>query len=353
MYTKHTVVNTFLMGKHTRLSDSDDDTVVRKRPRTEARQRLPSGATTAVLVRTYDPSRAAVERLLDWANELKVAEELNVDLWISIDVTLRRPGSDGKQTAADGKKRKRLRCGATHENHFDGSVKDYISKQALQRNLDVGKDIHVCEYTEADMLRLYPSLSVCAEKPAYVNSKIKKRGRCSLAWGFHVEAINYWFHTQPLQQYTFVWVVEDDVGFSGDFAGFISSYSSNEEDLIYDTKTPVADSWYWRDVHSPYFSASFTGRLVASEHVQRFSKKLLDCLHTLGKTHECHAWSESLVPTIACHEPYKFKTYSMRKKNHVGSIFQWDGRVTEQMWRRIVTGYSLRQKNKLYHALKW
>ena len=344
------------MGKHTRFTDDEDVIVVRKKRRGEAGPISSSSGKTAVLVRSYNPSIAAVHRVLSWAEQLKDADELSVDLWISIDVSLPRPGSAGKTNATDGKRRrtaKRLTCGATHGSSYEGTVKDYIGKQASLCNLKIGKDIHVCEYTEIDMLKLYPSLSLCAKKPAYVNSKIKRRGGCSLAWGFHVEAINYWFQTQQSQRYKFVWVVEDDVGFSGNFSEFISSYSANEEDFIYDTKAPVTDAWHWRKVHTPYFNSSFENHLVASEHVQRFSQKLLNRLHKLGTTHKCHGWSESLVPTIAFHEPYQFKTFSMRRKSHVGAIFKWDGRITEKMWSRISNGYSLRQKNKLYHALKW
>ena len=59
-------------------------------------------------------------------------------------------------------------------------------------------------------------------------TRIKKENRCSLAWGMHVEAINYWYQ-QSKNCYRNIWVIEDDVGYSGNICNLIEYYNNQNE----------------------------------------------------------------------------------------------------------------------------
>ena len=83
---------------------------------------------------------------------------------------------------------------------------------------------------------MYPKLNEINSDKAYSNSRIKKRNGCSLAWGMHCEAINYWYRDEIINKsntnsssnldlyYKNIWVFEDDVGYSGNICNLLSYY---------------------------------------------------------------------------------------------------------------------------------
>ena len=103
-----------------------------------------------------------------------------------------------------------------------------------------------------------------------------------------------WFQAQssPPDQ---VWCFEDDVGWAGDLATFFTRVAKIRGDLVTaDTDLRVAHDWWWKDSHSAKFAERFLApreaeRRVSREHVQRFSRRLLDRLHALSRA-RCSAW---------------------------------------------------------------
>lgn len=130
----------------------------------------------------------------------------------------------------------------------------------------------------------------------------------SLAWGFHIECINLWAQLRVNRgTWDHVWVLEDDVGCSGDLVSCLASYATDSSDLIGPSSSPVfrtgrrgralGSKWCWARTGSDAFLARVptVQRLKSAEHVQRFSRRLLDTLHGLASQPEgaIAAWSES------------------------------------------------------------
>ena len=200
----------------------------------------------------------------------------------------------------------------------------------------------------------YPVLEELRRIPPVNNCRELTSGACSLAWGFHGEALNLWYQSlPPAVAYDEVWVFEDDVGWAGkDIAQeFFCSFLNNQADLISSDCNKFDRRWYWSNV----FSAAYGKRIPASkrrvsrEHVQRFSKRLLDRLHTLALA-GCSAWSETLCVSVCNAEPDL--VFALLPKALLG-VYCYDGRIGKQRWTDIMGGRTSRFRCKLYHALKW
>ena len=320
----------------------------------------------AFLVRTYNPSGEAVKRILKWCSEIKMDKKVMTDVWVSIDCTLERPSTTSEISKFRRKSGAKIYCGASHSDTdaTKVSVKDQIvqaiNNSSQYAHLVVGNDIFFHEYTEKDMLYVYPTLESLNKDQAYSKSRIKSQNRCSLAWGFHTEAINCWYQEIAKKNarqnyYRHIWVVEDDVGYSGNICKFISYYSNdgfNNADFITANLTHVDKLWHWKNTCSQAYNIKYPMpcRVKTKEHCQRISSTFLNCLHKLGKIDGCHAWSESYLPTICLVEGFSIR---FLHKYHIGSVYEWDGRVSKRQWETICSSISNRPKDKLYHALKW
>ena len=184
-------------------------------------------------------------------------------------------------------------------------------------------------------------------------------GKCSLAWGFHIEPLVLWWLSLPSsERYDFVWVLEDDVGVAGSLVDLIQEYSSNPADLLSHTVGPMNPEWCWRDVHTAEFAKlaqpntrkrkrGESGFFNSPEHVQRFSAKLLNRLADLCVNKGVTAWSEMFAPTVAtCSRDLTVDTFSDK---HIGEPYVWDGRVDAAAWPELSAGPAPR----LFHALKF
>mmetsp|Transcript_39556 Transcript_39556/g.64109 ORF Transcript_39556/g.64109 Transcript_39556/m.64109 type:complete len:271 (-) Transcript_39556:1077-1889(-) len=260
----------------------------------------------------------AIERIVEWSRDLTEWGHV----WLSFDVT------------------------------FDHGIDDFRS--TLDRCLkDAGleKDaVRVHTYSQEDMLLHYPILQVVSNRCKRLRGggRLRKR-KISLAWGFHAEAINVWY--QSLREgYEYVWVLEDDVGFSGKLSELFQAYSTVESDLITDSLERTGSRWYWYETCSVRYTALVgKERYKAKEHVQRFSRALLNELDRMSRRKVC-AWSEASVPTLCLHAGLEVSKF---EKGHISSHFDWDKKVCEKSWRRWNEGRSPRPKNKFYHALKF
>eukprot|EP00392_Amoebophrya_sp_AT5.2_P008050 g8069.t1 len=117
-----------------------------------------------------------------------------------------------------------------------------------------------------------------------------KSGCLSWGWGMHnecvLEAVKWRASREDaadeLTHYDFVWVFEEDVGFSGAnvVEDLVVPYSrfDRESDLLTSAYVPVSREWVWHHTMTGEFyrrTDHLRERLNSPEHVQRLSKKFL------------------------------------------------------------------------------
>ena len=232
---------------------------------------------------------------------------------------------------------------------MDCSSSSNAGQMAAQRYTSAGAtNVHM--YNESMMISAYPVLLEMGPKMVQACGTqweaLSPFNTVSLAWGFHVEAILVWY-TQCCGggthgAYSHVWVIEDDVGFSGDIvSSFLAHYATDTADLVSHTVQPVyvpqvdrnGVAWCWINVISQSFDqhVPHSFRWKGAEHVQRFSGRFLSALDQLcsqGLT----AWSEQAVPSLCA---YLGMQQSSLLPHHIGTPFTWDGRVSESDWCKI------------------
>ena len=163
-----------------------------------------------------------------------------------------------------------------------------------------------------------------------------------------------------------MWVLEDDVGFSGDLCReFFAAYATDASDLITGECVPVfqplrtrsrsqTSRWCWKNTASKAFldCVAEAKRLKCAEHVQRFSRTFLDRLHDLSTGASGQppiaAWSEMGAPTLCLHLGL---TKGMIDATHIGTPYSFNGRVEQDEWLDLPRHEHT--KCRLYHALKW
>lgn len=172
-------------------------------------------------------------------------------------------------------------------------------------------------------------------------------------WVSHTESILMWYkYTNSV--YDNVWIIEQDLGVTGNIYEILSYYEKNKKDIItYDVDISPAKDYphiycysneylRWR---SKYIERrkSYTTR----EFIQRWSRKLFNTLNEeLNKG--MHAISEmSIMETVL----FNNLSYQLLEKRHIGYKFLWCASVSKQEWRIINQNSSL--KNRLFHPLKF
>jgi len=227
--------------------------------------------------------------------------------------------------------------------------------RALIRKAGLGDDCVRCfRYAEDDMLRSFDVLEEMRKAipdTQNVRDSFTLPCRKSLAWCYHVEAILlWWLHVAGgADDPSSVWVIEDDVGYSGDMFAFVQAYANDPSDLIAHAYQRVDPGWVWCNTASPGFLelAPLAERVRCAEHVQRMSGRLLRALHR-HCTQRVSAWSEMSVPTLC--RKMLLRAGPLREE-HIGAVFTFDGKVPEAVWPRICSEPSTR--GKWWHALKW
>jgi len=284
----------------------------------------------ALLVRTCRPSDAMVERMLRWAQELGP----EIDFFVSIDETFEAAHSTAP----------RIEAAAQEHGLLEGRVR-------LHR------------YTELELAGDYPALvELRAKLPNGPLDIPGKGGLRSMAWMFHSEPLGHWLRSlKDPDAYSFVWVMEDDVGFSGNISELVQSYAADPHDLIsgrwISTPAPreppqgprFTGGWYWYYDITDAFDQRVPPeqRCITEEHVQRISFRLL---------REIERWcregastvSEQLVPTVACVSGMPVKPL---REEHIGDPFHYETKLDEASWKQILA--SGESPGRLYHALKF
>jgi len=177
---------------------------------------------------------------------------------------------------------------------------------AEEANLKISKIFgnRVFFYSDEDMLREFPTL---ASVPKFHMGGI---GLDSHAYFLHEEAISlalkqFEERTKISTRNKGVWVLEDDVEYTGDWKALFDKYSRGA-DLIstkfgdgYDIKDEI-----WKDYMSDYFRSSFIsdGRFVSKhqEHVVYYSPKFRAAID-LELHKGAHAQSEMFTATLCRH----------------------------------------------------
>lgn len=273
-----------------------------------------AGGWTAVLVRTHNPTPAALRRITDWAAELDAApaDKGRWQLWVQADVS----ECGGRRPAA----------------------------AELLSSLRGAANGRVHALTEDAMAAAFPALRcVPLRKPG---------GRAtSLAYGFHCEAAALWWRAHGAGCRA-VWVMEDDVGCSGPLLSLLGAYSVHAGDLVTHRWATRHHSWHWRDAVSPGFAACcphLSQQLFSREHVQRWSAALLAAMDALSAAGAC-AWSEMATPSL-CRRLGLQEGLLMTR--HLGEKFAFNTRVREDEWAGICAADAAASGGRLYHALKW
>jgi hypothetical protein len=286
----------------------------------------PAGGRTAVLVRSHRPTANAIRRVVQWAESLRTMDP-PVDTWWSLDVT-------------SGDEALRM-------------VKRTLSELGCTC-------IRMHTYCAQDMLDLYPALAGMLPKIAPIWKHLVGPKGNPFAWGFHVEAINLWHKSASVMAYDFVWVTEDDVGFTGQFSSLVEHYRPQVHvDLITEgcdqtrpwyPKAKQDKGWMYHDTVSDQYSKLVPEQeqYRTHEHCQRFSCRLLEQLHLLSAD-GCIAWSEQSSISLCAVLPGF--VHSPFERRHIGSVYSYNGRVSEAEYEELLQGAG--SEDQLVHALKW
>lgn len=283
-----------------------------------------------VVCRCHDPSPAAAQRLLLWASDCAAA---NIDFTVSLDNT-----KAWNQTPMERRSRKRKHtmtsdkgCGTAHTLPPAVSPTHRLLRLFAQKKLKV----RIHRYTENDLLSHFPALS-SMQNYLMNDKKVFEMvsGKCTLGWGFHVEALCLWWNWMKGGKYDYVWVFEDDVGVTQSIATLIRSYENDDSDLITGGAETMPSEWFWKDVFSSNFDTTVgSHKIISKEHVQRFSKALLKRLRVLTMDLGVTAWSEAFTSTVA-HNDDNLKMSQFKNEN-LGDPYKWDGRIQKEEWDTI------------------
>jgi len=281
----------------------------------------------AFLVRTYSPTPAMSKRIVQWVSSLK--SHPDVHAFISLD-----------QTSNSSESRSR---------------REFLLKELGA----VGFDSHnIYKFTLNDVLQAYPALKGSHYREG--------DGQTGLGLGYQVQPIDMFVQTLPRKHrtYDYLWVFEDDVGYTGDIAKLLQAYSRSSSDLIggdnhtdYEQTFASQSDRYTRnfhvngqtDLYRKWVPADQRRRL--EEHVLRFSPKLL------GKLHD---WSVAgAVDVSACMSATVCRIEKMDcsklKAEDLGTPYTWSKHYaihTQEAWDALVRKDVAAAHPRLYHPLK-
>lgn len=157
----------------------------------------------------------------------------------------------------------------------------------------------------------------------------------------HAPFVNLWRHTYNLT-YEYYWVLEDDARLTGDdYPAFFAKYDTVEADLVAGQFDSLRGNQFF-DWPVPLELLS-----KAREHVQRYSRHLLDELHVLHKLGVA-AHGEFFAATVCSTDP-ACEIHWMEPDGVIGSRYNWSSQVTPFDWRRL----EKEEPGRWFHALKW
>ena len=176
-------------------------------------------------------------------------------------------------------------------------------------------------YSMRDMATKFPVLisldALCHDSPNIPDSWCRVWPKI-----FQTEAILLWWRAARDNNfvYSHIWVVQDDVEYTGDPGQFLTS----DEFRGYDLVTPHAIHPIVKDHTARQITVlSNTDRLwFGSEGVRRYSARLLDVLEQRSKAGES-AWSEFSAPTICRQSPMQCR-FTHFPRDVISQRFNWE-----------------------------
>ena len=302
------------------ISDIHDYLLYPKEKEDYVKQQLKLDEEIVLVYRTHNPTDATIQRL---KAHIKDLAQYNVKVWISIDRTFERYRS---------------------------------SQDKLIRAFEGNKQVRIHKFTEEQMKQRYPELGKIVEndeknKEIWARAAINK----SLTWMFHWEAIALLNDDLRFkyQDWKYIWVIEDDVGYTGNIAQFlIEQFKHSDADLIgksFPRSPPDAENtWLWKNFSSPEYVKFMDGQqqIANGEHCQRFSRRLFDTWCE-KMSQGIHAVSEMGTPMMV--EKMGYKTQDLAKEDM--GLYSYDIAIDEKQWKEIES--DPKQARKLFHALKF
>lgn len=261
-----------------------------------------SGSKYAVLVRINNPTESQIKRYFEW--ELSLSDKY--DFWFLIN---------------------------PHSQH------------------PVYRKKHVYYITMSKIYHDYPNISDLRSPGHCIGGTLPDEH--FYMWISHTESIIEWYHYTK-DKYDYVWILEQDLGVSGDLYKMLDKYSNYSSDFItYDVANETPETFphfycytiqylSWRLKHSNANKGYST-----REFIQRWSRKLFNEINNeLNKG--MHAISEtSVIETVI----FNNLTYKLLYSNDIGYKFSWYDRISRNEWENILS--KRENSDKFYHALKF
>lgn len=263
--------------------------------------------SSVVLIRSHSFSEGMVERFRQMNKDL--ARE-GMDLWVSVDTT-----RSGSMALWDG--------------------------------------VHVHEYSAKDLIEEFPGMS---KANVHASSRMWKNlmsmERSVYTWGYHAEAIGLWWETYLLAggHADYVWILEQDVGVTGDFTDILHQYDDSSADFISYNTMVAFPKWAWGGLVTKEFDQIVPRDKImkTNEHVQRLSSRFLNLLLNCSKSNII-GWSEASIPSLA---NYYGMEMAELEKDHLGVPYKWHSNLTLASWERKMENDKRKGVTKLYHPVK-
>lgn len=197
-----------------------------------------------------------------------------------------------------------------------------------------------------DVKRVYPSI-------------FKIKGNCStfkspklLSWISHTESLTIFYNNIKIK-YKYVWIIEQDVGYTGMLYDFLKKYELNNKDFITLTINKITPNWVWYYCSTNKYikrrKKFFKNNYGYSnrEYVQRWSITYFIKISYDLKNYY-HSQSEtSSIETVFYHN----LSYEIVSKNYIGSPLSAAKSLTNEQW--ISISKKKEKRNKFYHPLKF
>ena len=279
---------------------------------------------TVFMVRTANPTDAMLSRMLAWAVQLRGTVNRVVFL---VDVS-----------------------------KSDDIVANLSRAVGRHASLRLGHDVYISRSSDRGLRDAYPATD---------RVQVPKRGhwasRGPVYW-FFVECLSLWYHTLrdeerlPIRN---VWLLEDDVGWSGNNIGdLVNSYANETCDLVtvnanrHPKKPGPSGSWMFTNSSTssfaewgPHYEDKYSTRL----QVQRYSARYLQAAHVLAKA-GIIAVSELSSASIV----HRLRlTYCDMLGRSSGIPYLSYTRVNPEQWEQLCRKAQDENNPRFYHALKW
>lgn len=177
------------------------------------------------------------------------------------------------------------------------------------------------------------------------------RGIRSILWITHTESIIMWYKKLK-QKYSYIWILEQDIGVTGNIYSIMSKYEDSDFDLITFGLTKKTYKWGWSVCVSNEYhkyrnkNVGNSTLYTCREYFQRWSNTLFTTFEKnldLGM----HAASEASIAETAIYS--KLKVGSIPKEN-IGAAFCGKS-FNKSQWNKFSSNPSL--QNKIFHPLKY